>query len=178
MSHNLDSARNTSGINLSGLHRKRQGHSERTSREEYRSDTYAISEQAEDGLPLGVFLYKNYRYIIFSFNPVRFVVTVSLTRTAALYLYLVCTQQSTPSYIHHSLAYIKFSVCRSHRRILEVPSALFYGGALQECADPAQVNSLCGWDKLPQTDGASFPLLMIGEFMSRFYLCFCGSVFV
>jgi len=53
---------------------------------------------------------------------------------------------------------------RSHRRILEVPSALFYGGALQECADPAQVNSLCGWDKLPQTDGGSFPLLMIGAF--------------
>ena len=88
MSHTLDSARNTSGINLSGLHRQSRV---------YRTDTYSISEQAEDGLPLGVFLYKNYRYIVFSFNPVRFVVTVSLTRTAALYLYLVCRQQSIPS---------------------------------------------------------------------------------
>ena len=164
MSHNLDSARNTSGINLSGLHRQSQV---------YRTDTYSISEQAEDGLPLGVFLYKNYRYMIFSFNSVRFV-----HETFALYLYLVCLQQSIPSQINHSLTYIKFSTCRSHRRILEVPSALFYGGALQECADPAQVNSLCGWDKLPQTDGATFPLLMIGEFMPRLCFCFFGSVFV
>ena len=92
MSHNLDSARNTSGINLSGLHRQRQGQSERTSREEYRTDTYAVSEQAEDGLPLGVFLYKNYRFVIFSV----LIQCVSWILCRLHETYLVCRQQSTP----------------------------------------------------------------------------------
>lgn len=165
MSHNLDSARNTSAINLSGMHRQNQG--DYKDRKEYRTDTYATSEHAEDGLPLGVFLYKNYRYVYF------------LLRCYGVGSCVLCSFTVLSTYHVHrfflssiNCAYFLFSN-RSHRRILEVPSALFYGGALQECADPAQVNSLCGWDKLPQTEGGSFPLLMIGELIPCTVLLYC-----
>lgn len=51
-----------------------------------------------------------------------------------------------------------------------MPSALFYGGALQECADRAHTESLGGWDKLPRPGGESFPLLMIGACV---FVSFC-----
>jgi len=71
MSHNLDSARNTSAINLSGLHRQSLNARNNNKEAHHSVDTYAISEQQmEDVLPLGVFLYKNYRLAVLlcSFN--------------------------------------------------------------------------------------------------------------
>lgn len=38
---------------------------------------------------------------------------------------------------------------RSHEKLLEFPSARFYGKQLETCADKAVVDSLLGWDELP-----------------------------
>jgi len=48
---------------------------------------------------------------------------------------------------------------RSHPRLLELPSKLFYQGRLKAGADPKKVSSLCGWKRLPKE---GLPLLFIG----------------
>jgi len=90
MSHNLDSARNISAINLSGLHRQSQN-ARKNNTEHHSVDTYAISEQQmEDGLPLGVFLYKNYRLVVClcSFN-IFFAVVLCASHLKMGYYYRV-----------------------------------------------------------------------------------------
>jgi hypothetical protein len=53
---------------------------------------------------------------------------------------------------------------RSHRVILEIPSRLFYAGALEERADRRRTEFLAGWDRMPRdARGEAFPVLMIGE---------------
>ncbi|XP_053575160.1 RNA helicase Mov10l1 [Bombina bombina] len=48
---------------------------------------------------------------------------------------------------------------RSHAALLHLPSKLFYHKELEVCADPAVVNRLLRWDKLPQN---GFPLVFHG----------------
>lgn len=48
---------------------------------------------------------------------------------------------------------------RSHSALLDLPSKLFYHKELEVCADPAVVNSLSTWDKLPRKH---FPLIFHG----------------
>ncbi|XP_053109363.1 RNA helicase Mov10l1 isoform X2 [Hemicordylus capensis] len=48
---------------------------------------------------------------------------------------------------------------RSHSTLLVLPSRLFYHKELEVCADPAVVNSLLGWEKLPRK---GFPLIFHG----------------
>ncbi|XP_069083667.1 RNA helicase Mov10l1 [Pleurodeles waltl] len=48
---------------------------------------------------------------------------------------------------------------RSHPALLDLPSKLFYHKELEVCADPAVVNSLSTWDKLPRKH---FPLIFHG----------------
>ena len=52
---------------------------------------------------------------------------------------------------------------RSHRSIFQVSSRLFYGGALEECAEYALVNSLSSFRPLPRDK--SFPVLFIGTYV-------------
>jgi superfamily I DNA and/or RNA helicase len=47
---------------------------------------------------------------------------------------------------------------RSHAALLDVPSQLFYGGQLEEHADPALTHSLLAWEGLP----GQHPLLFYG----------------
>ena len=60
-----------------------------------------------------------------------------------------------------------FKNYRSHAKILEIPSKLFYDGLLEECGDRAMLDQLYGWEMLPKSvssDGSAihFPLLMVG----------------
>ncbi|XP_030741530.2 RNA helicase Mov10l1 [Echinops telfairi] len=48
---------------------------------------------------------------------------------------------------------------RSHSALLALPSRLFYHRELEVCSEPAVVNSLLGWEKLPRKD---FPLIFHG----------------
>jgi helicase MOV-10 len=48
---------------------------------------------------------------------------------------------------------------RSHPAILDFPSKQFYNGKLSAHANPAEVNALCGWKRLPNP---KFPLLFFG----------------
>ncbi|KAG8439863.1 hypothetical protein GDO86_005872 [Hymenochirus boettgeri] len=48
---------------------------------------------------------------------------------------------------------------RSHTALLHLPSKLFYHRELEVCADPATVNKLLRWDKLPHK---GFPLIFHG----------------
>ncbi|XP_068132448.1 RNA helicase Mov10l1 [Hyperolius riggenbachi] len=48
---------------------------------------------------------------------------------------------------------------RSHAALLKLPSKLFYHKELEVCADPAVVNKLLRWDKLPRK---GFPLIFHG----------------
>ena len=59
---------------------------------------------------------------------------------------------------------------------MEIPSRLFYGGALEECADKAHTEFLNGWDKLKMKDERAFPLLMIGETNTHNNVCVCFDV--
>ena len=63
---------------------------------------------------------------------------------------------------------------RSHHCIFEVSSRLFYGGALEECGDKAQINSLLSYHPLPQD--RPFPVLFIGTYenftFTSHLLCF------
>ena len=65
------------------------------------------------------------------------------------------------------LVFVLFKNYRSHAKILETPSKLFYDGLLEECGDRATLDKLQGWDMLPKSynnDGTPihFPLLMVG----------------
>jgi len=54
---------------------------------------------------------------------------------------------------------------RSHRKILEVPSRLFYDGALEEYGDEELLDSLLDWEPLQQQDSgtkAPIPMLFVG----------------
>ena len=49
---------------------------------------------------------------------------------------------------------------RSHSKILELSSKMFYNGILRPCADPRVVDSLCTWSELNQAE--QFPIIMYG----------------
>ncbi|XP_078090742.1 RNA helicase Mov10l1 [Mustelus asterias] len=48
---------------------------------------------------------------------------------------------------------------RSHSSLLDLPSKLFYHQELTMCSDPAVVNKLCNWEKLPRK---GFPIIFHG----------------
>jgi helicase MOV-10 len=50
---------------------------------------------------------------------------------------------------------------RSHDAILKVPRELFYDGELQPCGDPMILNSLIGWEHLPNK---KFPVIFHSVF--------------
>ena len=63
-----------------------------------------------------------------------------------------------PAPVHPALGVFLTQNYRSHRHIFAVSSRLFYANSLEECGDPAELNSLVGWSRLPQ--GRPFPVLV------------------
>ena len=65
------------------------------------------------------------------------------------------------------LVFVLFKNYRSHAKILDTPSKLFYDGLLEECGNRATLDKLQGWEMLPKCynrEGSPihFPLLMVG----------------
>jgi helicase MOV-10 len=62
---------------------------------------------------------------------------------------------------------------RSHEKLLEFPSARFYGNQLEMCADKAVVDSLLDWDEVwlgTATSCHGYPCL------ARYFYCRCDSL--
>ena len=109
-------------------------------------------------------------------------VTISLSLADVIFtLSLICTFVRSIILPHcHSLnssppLYVNL---RSHRSIFEVSSRLFYGGALEECAEHTLINSLTSFQPLPRDK--SFPVLFIGTYVCtysnfHFHPCVVGS---
>ena len=63
---------------------------------------------------------------------------------------------------------------RSHSKILELSSKMFYNGILRPCADPRVVDSLCTWSELNQEE--QFPIIMYGvEGTEMFEIGYTGA---
>jgi len=70
-------------------------------------------------------------------------------------------------------SHVTLSYTRSHGKILDIPSRLFYSGALRQCVDVSTFRNYYRWDRLArpvwkdsdavQEDVEVFPMLFVGE---------------